>query len=126
MTHVKYAPIFSSKCIQNVNQFMGDLQVSDVNTQKDLIEHSVCGSLLNFLDEFEYHSYFVSTKTKYVDSGFADRSTRVEQHGKTVSLCGGKITGALGVAPVVKESVAGAAKARGERDFGEHAAGPPV
>lgn len=80
-------------------------------------------SIISFVSFHHHLNRQTHTKTKYyVYSGFAYRSTRVEQHGKIVSLCGGAITGALGVAPVVKKSVANAAKARGARDFGEHAA----
>lgn len=105
VTHVQLTPIFCSKCIRSINQFMDKISVSDITRRKESIEQAVCGSLVNFKEAFEYHSYFVSVKTKYTDSGFADRSTRVEKRGRIVSLCGGKITGALGLGPVVSESV---------------------
>lgn len=103
LTHVSYTPLFSSKNMHQVNEFVRNVGVSDVDRRKDTIERDVCSSFVNFLDEFEYNSYFLSTKTKYSDSGFADRSVRVERRGRIASLCGGKITGALGLFDAVKE-----------------------
>lgn len=103
LTHVSYTPLFSSNSTQQVNEFVRNVGVSDVDRRKDTIERDVCSSFVNFLDEFQYQSYFLSTKTKYSDSGFADRSVRVERRGRIASLCGGKITGALGLFDVVKE-----------------------
>lgn len=105
VTHVDLTPMFSSECIRSVDEFINQTSVSDVTRRKESIEQSVCSSILNFKEAFEYHSYFVSVKTKYTDSGFADRSTRVDKRGRVVSVCGGKITGALGLGPVVSQSV---------------------
>lgn len=108
LTHVKHTPVFSSTCIRNVEQFISDITISDVNAIKDRIEGDVCGSFTTFLRAYEYHSYLVSTKTKYVDTGSADRSNRVDRNGIIVSVIGGKITGALDIEPVVRESIANA------------------
>lgn len=105
LTHVTHTPMFSSTSMQQVDEYSRGIGVSDVNRRKDTIERDVCASYANFLGEFEYHSYFLSTKTKFTDSGFADRSVRVERRGRITSLCGGKITGALDIVEVVKQSL---------------------
>ena len=105
LTHVKLTPLFTSKCIKTIHQFIDDVSVTDIDKRKELMEADVCKGLRNFMEKFEYESYYISIKTKYTDSGFADRSTRVEKHGRIVSVCGGKITGALSLQPVVDESV---------------------
>ena len=105
LTHVKLTPMFTSKCIKTIRHFIDDIRHADVDKRKDLMEAEVCKGLQNFREQFRYESHYISTKTKYTDSGFADRSTRVANHGRIVSVCGGKITGALGLEPVVKQSV---------------------
>ena len=50
------------------------------------MEEAVHASLRNFKEQFEYDAYFISTKTKYTDCGFADRSARVEKHARIVSV----------------------------------------
>ena len=105
LTHVKLTPIFASRCIKTVRQFIDDVSVRDIDKRRELMEEEVCKGLRNFREQFAYDSHYISTKTKYTDSGFADRSTRVEKHGIIVSACGGKITGALGLQAVVKQSV---------------------
>lgn len=105
LTHVKLTPMFTSTCIKTIHQYIDKLSVSDINKRKEIMEEAVRASLRNFEERFEYDTYFISTKTKYTDCGFADRSTRVEKHGRIVSVCGGKITGALGLGPIVDQSV---------------------
>lgn len=105
LTHVKLTPIFTSKCIKTIRQFIDDVSVADVNRRRELMEEEVCKGLRNFKEQFDYETHYISIKAKYTDSGFADRSTRVEKHGRIVSVCGGKITGALGLQPIVEQSV---------------------
>lgn len=106
LTHVAHTPMFKSRCLQNIEEFVANISISDVNAVQDRIERDVCQSFVNFLAGFEYHSYFIATKTKYVDVGSADRSNKVERHGAIVSICGGKITGALDVEPIVRATIA--------------------
>ena len=105
LTSVRLTPIFVSKCSKLTQEFIKNITPIDIERHKSLIEHDVSKSFINLLTDYSYHSYFLSTKTKFTNTGFSDRHTRVERNGKIVSVCGGKITGALQLKSIVQDSL---------------------
>jgi len=93
LTHVKLTPMFISTNISDVHEYIENLTSNDIMERRDLIENDVSKLHMNLLDTFEYNSFFISTKTKFNDSGCADRSTRVRDKNGILSVCGGKISG---------------------------------
>lgn len=105
LTSVHFTPIFVTKCAKQVDEFIKNITPLDINRHRALIEHDVSKSFINLLTDYMYHSYFLSIKTKFINTGFSDRHTRVEKNGKIVSVCGGKITGALQLQSVVEKAL---------------------
>lgn len=105
LTHVQFTPIFFSTHTQQIEEFIKNVTPAEINRHRDLIEKDVSKSFVNFLTDYVYHSYFLSTKTKFINTGFSDRHTRVEKNGKITSFCGGKITGALKLKYLVEKAL---------------------
>ena len=105
LTHVKYTPMFESENLQEVQTYIQNIGKHQIDQRRDIIEQDVSESFVNFLNTHEYHSYFISTKTKFTDAGSADRSVRIVRNGNVISSCGGKITGAFDTEDVVREIV---------------------
>ena len=77
LTSVRLTPIFVSKCSKLTQEFIKNITPIDIERHKSLIEHDVSKSFINLLTDYSYHSYFLSTKTKFTNTGFSDRHTRV-------------------------------------------------
>lgn len=94
LTHVKLTPIFSSPNIEEVECYINSFSEEDVYEKRLCIENDVCKLYKSLLDTYQYHGFFISTKTKFKCNGFDDRSNRVTINKGIMSICGGKITGA--------------------------------
>lgn len=107
LTHVKFTPIFKSKNISDVNEYIENLTSNDIMDRTKLIENDVRKLHVNLLDMYDYHSFFISTKTKFDDNGCADRSTRIRDTNGILSVCGGKISGTCDIEKDVVDFVEG-------------------
>jgi len=105
LTHVKYTPMFQSMRMGEIKEFIGSIDANTIRRRRTMIENDVSDGYINFLNTHEFSSHFISIKTKFMDVGCADRSTRLNTQGNVMSLCGGKITGACEIRDVVTEFV---------------------
>lgn len=102
LTHVKYTPMFQTHSIDDAYSFVDRMDEKVIRDRRATIEDDVSNSYVNFLNTHEYVSHFVSLKTKFMDVGCDDRSTRIKTNGNVLSLCGGKITGACEIRDTVQ------------------------
>ncbi len=105
LTHVKYTPMFQTHSVDDAYSFVDQVCEKAVRNRRSIIEDDVSKAYVNFLNTHEYSSHFVSLKTKFMDVGCADRSTRVKTNGNVISMCGGKITGACEIRNTVENFV---------------------
>ena len=88
VTHVKHGVI---KNTQNFDDLLNYKDI-DVNSVKELIERDVFEVLPDIKNIWEYQTFFISYKTKYINKD-DDRSLRYFISDKYASFSGGKITG---------------------------------
>lgn len=87
LTHVLHTPLSREKKI-----FHSDYHVDEkiINTKRILMEQDIQFYFKSFLNEFEFNSFEISTKTKVNDAS-DDRSCYIEQDGKVIKVLSGKI-----------------------------------
>jgi hypothetical protein len=67
-----------------------------VDQLRELMEQDIRKYIPDFTDHYTYHSYYISSKTKFRNQT-GDRSLQFQQTGNVYSFMGGKITGIFGV-----------------------------
>jgi len=82
VTHVRYTPMIGADW--------------SVDQLRELMEQDIRKYIPDFTDHYTYHSYYISSKTKFRNQT-SDRSLQFQQTGNVYSFMGGKITGIFGV-----------------------------
>ena len=84
-----------SQNFQDAEQFMEHVSEKDVDARRPLFEQAISHFYPAFSIEFEFDSWFVSMKTKPIDSGAANhtasRECVAERDGKVIRVLSGKI-----------------------------------
>lgn len=95
LTHVRYTPLMKTKTLLEAEQFMQRVSDEDVEKQRPFFEAGISHFYPAFSIEFEFDSWFVSMKTKPIDSGAANhtasRECIAERDGKVIRVLSGKI-----------------------------------
>ena len=95
LTHVRHTPLMKSQNFQDAEQFMENVSEKDVDARRPLFEQGISHFYPAFNLEFKFDSWFVSIKTKPLDSGAANhtasRECIAERSGKVIRILSGKI-----------------------------------
>ena len=105
LTDVKHTPVFQSSCIHDVTTKMKHINIRKINLAKQSIVEKVVGYIPKFHEFFEYHSYFLSVKSKNINSA-DDRSVVITNtDDKILKFHGGKITGVIEAGHYLKKFI---------------------
>ena len=95
LTHVEHTPLFSSTSFEDAQNFLNGVNEEQVRTRVPLFENGIKMFYPSFDNEFKLNDWFVSVKTKPLDSGAANhaasRECLAEQDGRTINILSGKI-----------------------------------
>lgn len=92
VTDVQYTPIKKFKTKHSLIQYEKKLSLIEIDKRKKLIEKKILGYYPQFLDDFVYHDYFLSTKSKII-SVSDDRYPIITQNNNLINCFTGKIQG---------------------------------
>jgi hypothetical protein len=107
VTDVEHTPIKKFKKIKNLSTFVNQ-GITDnlIDEKRLLIEHKISGYYPKFLEEFEYYSYFISTKSK-VSIRSDSRYPVISRTDNLVNCFTGKIQGIYLIEDYIKEIIDG-------------------
>lgn len=95
LTHVEHTPLFSSKMFGEAQKFMQSVDEKQVRARVPLFEKGIKMFYPSFDHEFELDDWFISMKTKPLDSGAANhaasRECLAERSGQIINILSGKI-----------------------------------
>lgn len=91
LTDVEHTPLFTSISPINPSSFSSDIK-EVVNEKKELIEKKTLSVYPHFLENFKYHSFYLSVKSKTYNN-FADRSPVIDVENNIINAFTGKIQG---------------------------------
>jgi len=92
VTDVEHTPIKKFKNINDLNEFKNNNYLDLINKKRILIENKICEYFPNFLKEFKYYSYFISTKSK-IESASDERYPIITKQDNLINCFTGKIQG---------------------------------
>jgi len=92
VTDVEHTPIKKFNSINKLNKFISDFDEKIVDEKKILIENRVKRYYTNFLNDFEFKTYFLSIKSK-IENLSDDRSPIITKDENLVHCFTGKIQG---------------------------------
>jgi hypothetical protein len=92
VTDVEHTPIKKFKSIKSLNSYLNTFNESIIDNKKNLIETKIKKYYINFLKDFKYKRYFISTKSKIVSLS-DDRSPIITKNNNYVTCFTGKIQG---------------------------------
>lgn len=104
LTDVEYTPIKTFKDIESLIDFKNQINDSFINERKHLFEKKIKNFYNQFNEEFIYHDFFLSTKTKIV-SNTDDRYPVITEIDNVVSCFTGKIQGIYIIEDYIKEKI---------------------
>lgn len=95
LTHVEYTPLFKSLNFEEAETFMQRVDEATVKSRVPLFEKGIKHFYPSFNQEYKLDDWFVSMKTKPLDSGAANhaasRECLAERDGRTINVLSGKI-----------------------------------
>lgn len=95
LTHVEYTPLYNSSNFEEAEMFMQSVDEAIVNARVPLFEKGIKHFYPSFNQEYKLDDWFVSMKTKPLDSGAANhaasRECLAERDGRTINVLSGKI-----------------------------------
>ena len=95
LTHVTHTPLMRSETFSEAEHFLKHVSAEDVDARRPLFEEGISYFYPAFGMEFDFDSWFVSMKTKPLDSGAsnqtASRECIAERDGKVIRVLSGKI-----------------------------------
>lgn len=103
VTDVEYTPLKKFKKIKQLNKFSEKIGNSSiVEIRKNLIENKIIKYYPNFLNDFEYHSYITSTKSK-LEISSDSRYPVITKSDNLINCFTGKIQGIYLIEDYIKE-----------------------
>ena len=95
LTHVKYTPLFASENFEEAQTFMRSVHEDTVQARVPLFEKGIKQFYPSFHQEYKLNDWFLSMKTKPLDSGAANhaasRECLAERDGRSINVLSGKI-----------------------------------
>jgi hypothetical protein len=92
VTDVEITPIKKFKSVESLNNFRKNINTNHINDKKNKIEKKISVIYPNFLDNFNYSSYYLSVKSK-IKNDSDDRSPFIETDENFINIFTGKIQG---------------------------------
>jgi hypothetical protein len=92
ITDVEHTPIKIFNSVKKLNNYISTFNVSIIDEKKILMEEKIKKYYPNILNDFKFKSYFLSTKSKMINSS-DDRSPIISNEDNYVSCFTGKIQG---------------------------------
>ena len=92
VTDVKLTPLKKFKSIKHLIKYNSDINEVLINKRKSLIEKNIVHYFPEFLNQFQYDNYFISTKSKIVSTSDS-RYPIMEKDGNIINCFTGKIQG---------------------------------
>jgi len=92
LTDVEYTPIYTSMCVNDINNFIKNIKNNTIQQKIKLIEDKVKYYYKDFEKHFKYNKYYLSIKVKKITES-ADRYPTIIQEGNLISCTTGKIQG---------------------------------
>lgn len=104
VTDVQYTPIKKFKTKQALVDYQNKLTEDDIEKRKEQIEKKIIEYYPQFIDDFSYHSYFLSTKSKIL-SVSDDRYPIIVQDKNLINCFTGKIQGIYIIEDMIKNLI---------------------
>lgn len=105
VTDVEHTPLKKFKKVKDLENFMDDeFSLSLVEEKQKLIEEKIKYYYPNFLNDFEYHSFFTSTKSK-MEGSSDSRYPIINKEGNLINCFTGKIQGIYLIEDSVNEFI---------------------
>lgn len=104
VTDVQYTPIKKFKTREALVDYQKKLSVNEIIKRKERVEKKIIEYYPKFIDDFEYHSYFLSTKSKVI-SVSDDRYPIIVQNKNLINCFTGKIQGIYIIEDVIKNLI---------------------
>lgn len=104
VTDVIYTPIKKFKNINSLNKFKEKLSDNDVCKIKLNVENRITKYYPNFLEDFVFHGYYLSTKSKFSNES-GDRSPIITINNNIINCFTGKIQGIYIIEDYIKKLI---------------------
>lgn len=104
VTDVQYTPIKKFKTREALIDYRNNLIFDEIEKRKEHIEKKITEYYPNFIHDFKYHSYFLSTKSKVI-SVSDDRYPIIVQNKNLINCFTGKIQGIYIIEDVIKNLI---------------------
>lgn len=102
VTDVKHTPLKEFSTVEELNSFQPLL--SDIDEKREAIENKILRYYPDFNNDFAYKDYFLSVKSKYINSS-ADRYPVINTKGNVVNTFTGKIQGIYIIEDYINEII---------------------
>lgn len=104
VTDVIYTPIKKFNSKKALIKYQENLDFNDIKKRKELVEKKIIEYYPNFVDDFKYHGYFLSTKSKVVSIS-DDRYPIITKDKNLISCFTGKIQGIYIIEDTIKKLI---------------------
>jgi hypothetical protein len=104
ITDVEHTPLKKVNNVKRLKYFYNNLSIDLINKKKDLIQKKIYKYYPNFLNDFVYVDYMLSTKCK-INSASDDRYPIIISNGNIISCFTGKIQGIYVIEDYIKDII---------------------
>lgn len=104
VTDVEHTPLKKVKTIKSVNNLLKDLSIDLLNNKRRLIEKKILYYYPDFLKDYEYFDYILSTKSK-TTSSTDNRYPIIKSKGNLIQCFTGKIQGIYIIEDYIKKII---------------------